>query len=343
MLAPKYPSDSPIQFIKGVGPGKAKLLANLGVSTPEDLLHLFPYRYEDRSKFTPIALLEAGQTHTIAGHVLSVGKRNFYSRHKTFEITVGDKSGKIHCVWFNQPWLDRYFKEGQEIVFYGKVDIYKNRLQMMVPDFELISPEDRSLNMGRIVPVYPLTKGITQRYLRKMVHAVVQTHADQLIDLLSDKICKHEGFEPISKTINLIHFPRNVQDQERAISRIAFEEFFLFQISVILRRMSIIHKKGVAHLIGDDLLKKYAKALPFTLTQSQHKVLKEIVLDMSKNRPMLRLIQGDVGCGKTILAFFGCIAAWKNGHQCAHRRQVLDGACDEARRVLGLAVRRRRR
>ena len=176
-------SNIPIQFIKGVGPAKAKLLANLGITTVEDLLYLFPHRYEDRSQFTPIAMVQVGETQTICGEVLTC-RRNFYSKNRTVEVTIKDKSGRITCVWFNQPYLANIFKEGQEIVLYGRVDIFNKRLQMVVPDFEIIQTEDRSLNMGRIVPVYPLTKGITQRYLRKLIDDCLDLHAAQLQDII---------------------------------------------------------------------------------------------------------------------------------------------------------------
>src|SRR5580692_3736013 len=126
---PQALSDIHVQFIKGVGPAKANLLANLGISTVEDLLYLFPHRYEDRSQFTPIAMLQVGQTQTICGQVLT-SRRNFYSKNRTVEVAVGDKSGRITCVWFNQPYLANIFKEGQEVVLYGRVDIFGKRLQI---------------------------------------------------------------------------------------------------------------------------------------------------------------------------------------------------------------------
>ncbi len=306
-----------IQDIKGVGPAKLKLLGQLGVHTLEDLLYLFPRRYEDRSKFTPIAMLQPGELQTVSGKVVVVGKRNFYSKNRSFEISVGDKSGRISCVWFNQPYLDKYFKVDQEIVLYGRVDTFKNRLQMVVPDFEVIPEEDHSLNMGRIVPVYPLTKGISQRYLRKLVDACLNEYDSKLRDVLPEAVRKRQGLEPLVRSIREVHFPSSVLQQEKAGDRIAFEEFFLFQISVILRRMSIVDKKGTAHRIGEGLLKAYGQALPFVLTGAQHKALVEIAADMSKDRPMLRLVQGDVGSGKTVVAFFGCVAAFKAGRQAA--------------------------
>ncbi len=309
-------SDFSVQYIKGVGPAKAKLLANLGVTSVEDLLYLFPHRYEDRSQFTPIAMVQVGLAQTICGCVITA-RRNFYSKNRTVEVMVGDKSGRIGCVWFNQPYLANIFKEGQEVVLYGRVDVFGKRLQMVVPDFELISKEDRSLNMGRIVPVYPLTKGISQRYLRKLIDECLDLYAGQLKDIVPEKIRRKNLLEPIADGIRQIHFPSDLIHQQKAIDRIAFEEFFLFQICVILRRFSIVHKKGIAHQIDNALLEDYKASLPFKLTAAQLKSIAEISADMSKNRPMLRLIQGDVGCGKTVAAFLGSVVAWKNKKQSA--------------------------
>ena len=312
-------SDVPIQYVKGVGPAKAKLLANLGVVNVEDLLYLFPHRYEDRSQFTPIAMLQVGVTQTICGEVLTC-RRNFYSKNRTVEVAVADKSGRITCVWFNQPYLDKVFKVGQEVVLYGRVDIFKKRLQMVVPDFELISSEDRSLNMGRIVPVYPLTRGINQRYLRKLMDLCLNLYASQLQDIVPPQIRLKHHLSPISESIRQIHFPPDFIHQQKAIDRIAFEEFFLFQICVILRRFSIVHKKGNIHKIDEGengLLRQYEAGLPFKLTNAQKKAIAQMSLDMAKNRPMLRMIQGDVGSGKTVVAFWGCVVSWKNKKQAA--------------------------
>jgi ATP-dependent DNA helicase RecG len=308
--------DIPIQFVKGVGPAKAKLLANLGVMSVEDLLYLFPRRYEDRSQFKPIAMLEVGQIQSICGEVLT-SRRNFYSKNKTVEVTVGDKSGRITCVWFNQPYLDKIFKVGQEVVLYGRVDIFHKRLQMVVPDFELISSEDRSLNMGRIVPVYPLTRGITQRYLRKLMDACLNLYAQYLQDIIPPDIHQKRGLNPISQSIRQIHFPSDTIHQQKAIDRIAFEEFFLFQICVILRRFCMVHKKGIAHRIDNSLIEQYKASFPFKLTGAQNKAISDLSLDMIQNRPMLRMIQGDVGSGKTVVAFWGCVVAVGNNKQAA--------------------------
>ncbi len=311
-------ADTSIQFLKGVGPVKARLLNLLSVQTIEDLFYLFPRRYEDRSKFTPIKNLKIGQFQTVAGRVIvGGGRKSWASGRRIVEITVGDESGRIFCVWFNQPYLANLFKIDQEVVLYGRVEFFKNRLQLVSPEYELISVEDRSLSMGRIVPIYPLTKGISQRYLRKIIDMVLQEHASLLKDIIPMAVRKRQNLEPLFASIKQIHFPKNADEMQSAIARIAFEEFFLFQTSVILRRLSIVDKKGIAHRIDPDIVDDFRKVLPFPLTSAQQRVLEDIVADMKKDRPMLRLLQGDVGSGKTVVAFFGCAAAWCNGHQSA--------------------------
>ena len=313
---PQALSEIPIQFIKGVGPAKAKLLANLGINTVEDLLYLFPNRYEDRSQFTPITMVQVGMNQTICGKVIT-SRRNYYSKNRTVEVNISDSSGRISCVWFNQPYLDKIFKEGQEVVLYGRVDIFNKRLQMVVPDFEMISAEDRSLNMGRIVPVYPLTRGITQRYLRKLMDTCLDLHAGQLQDIIPQQIRLKHHLTPIAQGIRQIHFPSDTTHQQKAIDRIAFEEFFLFQICVILRRLNIVQKQGIAHKVNDSLIEQYKTSFPFKLTAAQDRAIADMAKDMAQNRPMLRMLQGDVGSGKTVVAFFGCVAAWKNKKQSA--------------------------
>jgi len=311
-------SSISIQYLKGVGPAKVKLLAELGIESVEDLLYLFPNRYEDRVHFTPIAKLQLGQWQTIRGTVLAGGSRkNFYSKSRVFETVVGNDSGRISCIWFNQFYLDKIFKVGQEVVLYGRVEMYKNRLQLISPDFEFVTSEDESLNMGRIVPIYPLTKGISQRYLRKIIDTALSQYADKLADLIPADVRKRQGLGNIAESICQIHFPRSSDEQARAHQRVAFEEFFLFQVCVLLRRLHMVEKRGYAHRFDPTLIQDYISAFPFTLTQAQYKAIDEIAADMRKGRPMLRLLQGDVGCGKTVVAFFGCLAAVSNGTQAA--------------------------
>ena len=315
----KLLSETSVQFVKGVGPGRAKLLEQLGVATVEDLFYLFPRRYEDRRNITPIAQVQLGEWHTIIGRVLlQGGRKSWYTRKHVLEVIVDDGGGRISCTWFNQPYLAHYFKEGAKVVCYGRVDMYKNKLQMISPEYEVIEGEEEdSLSLKRIVPIYPLTRGITQRYLRKMMAQCLERFHDELRDELPAVLRNKHHLMNIKRSIQAIHFPETLELQEEALKRISFEEFYFFQISIILRRLSITRKSGTQHLISDMQALNYVNGFSFELTRAQKKAVKDIRQDMERETPMLRLIQGDVGSGKTIVALFGCYAAFQNKCQSA--------------------------
>ena len=307
-----------MQFLKGVGPARRKLLANLGVATIEDLFYIFPRRYEDRTSITPIAKIKLGETQTVTGKVLARGgRRTWFTKKHVYETVIDDGSGRLCAVWFNQPYLEYYFKAGAEVVLFGKVEIYKNRLQMVAPEYEIIDRADDNLNIGRIVPIYPLTRGITQRYLRKIIYQGLERYQDDLKDILPVWLRNRHRLLNIKRSLQNIHFPESSALQEEAHRRISFEEFFIFQISVVKRRMSLVTKPGIEHKIDLDLVNQFTKMFPFSLTKAQQRVIHEIAGDMQKNVPMLRLLQGDVGSGKTLVALFGCVAAYQNGYQAA--------------------------
>ncbi len=308
--------DISIQYIKGVGPARKKLFERLGVESVEDLLYFFPRRYEDRRHLTPIAQLKAGEWQTISGTVLSCqARRSWYTKKHVVEVVLDDGSGRISCVWFNQAYLVSYFREGKRVVCFGKADIYKNSLQMVSPEYEVLEGEEDQLNLSRIVPIYPLTRGMTQRYLRKTVHACLTKYQDQLIDELPVPLRNKHRFYNIRRSIANIHFPETFEDQESAMKRVSFEEFYFFQASVIQRRLSITQKEGIPHKISDAQALKFIHAFPFELTGAQKRVIQEIRADMQKPSPMLRLLQGDVGSGKTLVALYGCWTAFENGFQ----------------------------
>ncbi len=309
-------NEMSIQYIKGVGPARKKLFSQLGVETVEDLFYLFPRRYEDRRQMTPIKNLVAGEWYTIKGTVMARGgHRTWFTKKHVFEAAVEDEGAHLTCVWFNQPYLDNYFKPGSRVVLHGKVDTYKNRLQMVAPEYEIIAAQDETLSLGRIVPIYPLTRGMTQRYLRRIMKFCLDHYALQLRDDLPESLRRKHGLPSLSQSIARIHFSDDSTSQELAQKRVAFEEFFFFQVSVILRRLSLTQKPGVVHQIEDAVLEEFRQAFPFKLTRAQSKVIDQIAKDMRAQSPMLRLLQGDVGSGKTVAAFFGCVAAWRNGRQ----------------------------
>ncbi len=309
-------SETSVQFLKGVGPGRKKILQNLGVESVEDLLYLFPRRYEDRTQMTKLSDVKIGQPQTVTGKVIARGSRqSWFTRKHVYETVVDDGSGRIFAVWFNQPYLDSYFKPGTEVVLYGQPAVYKDRIQMVSPEYEIIDSKDKSLSMGRIVPIYPLTKGISQRYLRRIIDVCLKTYLSHAVECLPDDIRTKHQLLDIRQSLANIHFPQNQTLQQQGLRRISFEEFLFFQISVIKRRMNILKRPGVAHQIGEDFLSRYKKGFPFALTQAQERVILEIFTDMQKKTPMLRLLQGDVGCGKTLVALAGCLLAFENKKQ----------------------------
>lgn len=310
-------SDISVQYVKGVGPARKKLFARLGIESIEDLLYFFPRRYEDRRNLTPIAKLKVGEWYTVSGKILAKSsRRSWYTKKHVSEMTMEDDSGKISCIWFNRPYLDRYFVADKSVVCYGKVDIYKDRLQMVSPEYEILeSEDDEGLSLKRIVPIYSLTRGVTQRHLRKIIKACLDKYKEQLREELPVALRNKQRIANIKRSINNIHFPENFEDQEEALRRISFEEFYFFQTSIILRRLSITQKQGVAHRISDESALRFIDTFPFELTGAQKKVVREIREDMEKESPMLRLLQGDVGSGKTLVALFGCVMAFENGYQ----------------------------
>ncbi|HLF18558.1 MAG TPA: ATP-dependent DNA helicase RecG [Candidatus Omnitrophota bacterium] len=312
-------SDTSVQFVKGVGPHKKKLFANLGIESIEDLFYFFPRRYEDRRQITPLSKVKVGEWQTIQGKVLlGESRKSWYTKKHVFEVTIDDGTGRIFCVWFNQPYQAHYFQSERRVVCFGKVDMYKNRLQMVSPEYELIEDDEQeSLSINRIVPMYSLTRGMTQRFIRKIIWAALEKFKDQLIDELPVALRNKHRFYNIKRSLVSLHFPEKFEDQEEAFKRVSFEEFFFFQVSVLLRRLSITKKEGFAHRITDALALKFMNGFGFELTQAQKRVLREIRADLEKPSPMLRLLQGDVGSGKTLVALFGCLASFENNRQSA--------------------------
>lgn len=307
-----------VQFVKGIGPARKKVFARLGVENIEDLLYLFPRRYEDRRQMTPIKSLKIGEYQTTFGKVLALGsRRSWYTRKHVLQVPIEDGTSRLFCLWFNQPYMEHYFRVGKRVVVYGKVGIYKNRLQMISPEWEILEgdKEDECLSLGRIVPIYPLTRGITQRYLRKTIRGCLTRYKEEFNDDLPVYLRNQYKLYNIKRSLENIHFPQDIKDQQEALKRISFEEFFFFQISIMQRRLSLRQKEGVTHSIRDHLALKYAHGFPFDLTSAQKRVIQEIRLDMEKAIPMLRLLQGDVGSGKTVVALFGCWTAKQNGFQ----------------------------
>ena len=312
--------DIEIQYLKGVGPKRAKLLAKMGINKVEDLLYYFPCRYEERTHFSPIAELKENELQVIKGEVVASSERKFFRRRRLsiIEVIAGDTTGKICCVWFNQGYLKEYFKIGTTLILYGKIERYGNRLQMNSPEFEIFSEGcDESLNIGRIVPIYSLPEGFTQRYFRELIKYALDEYLPKINDFLPFNIRSQSNLLNLAKSLINIHFPENLDLQKQAYARLSFEEFFLFQLPLVLRKLQKKEKPGIKHSVEGSLATSFIKGLPFALTMAQVKVIDEIKSDMACNYPMQRLLQGDVGSGKTVVATVASIMAIQGGYQVA--------------------------
>jgi ATP-dependent DNA helicase RecG len=231
---------------------------------------------------------------------------------------VEDQTGRLSCVWFNQPYLKQYLKPAAELILYGKVERYAGKLQMNNPEFEIATDDtDETLNIGRIVPIYKLPESFGQRSFRKLIKSVIDKYLSGLSDFLPYDIRAGNNLLNLAKSILNIHFPENLEIQKLAYMRLSFEEFFLFQLPLVLRKLRKKEKPGIAHKVEGTLVENFIKSLPFELTGSQKKVIREIKLDMAKPQTMQRLLQGDVGSGKTVVATIASVMAIQGGYQAA--------------------------
>ncbi len=309
-----------IQYLKGIGPKRAESFAARGVNTIEDLLNYFPRRYEDRTNFARISQLKAGQIYTIRAQVLAGGQRN-WRRSRAFSITeavVGDHTGKISCIWFNQPYLKKYLQVGAALILYGKVELYNQKMQMSNPEFEFLDNQtEDSLNVGRIVPIYTLPGGFSQRSLRSIMDKALHEFLPKINDPLPFDLRSRQKLLNLAQSLLNIHFPQDLALQEQAYRRLSFEEFLLFQLPLVLRKLRRKDKVGIAHLVSGRLIDDFIAHLPFELTAAQEKVLGEIKTEMASGQAMQRLLQGDVGSGKTVVATIACLMAIQSGYQAA--------------------------
>ncbi len=307
---------TPIRYLKGVGPKRSEELSRLGIETVEDVLYYLPARYEDRSKFTPIKDLKIGEYQTIQGEVITLSSRLARTRMPIFQIAVTDQTGIVHAIWFNQPYLKDYFRRGQKVILYGKVEKY-DKLQVVQPEYEIVAEDEAdSINIGRIVPVYPATTHLTQRHLRSLSHQVISQYTRYLIERLPTYLLAREKVVDIKFAIRNIHFPTTFANLEKAYRRIVFEEFFMLQLALALKKKDIKFKEeGLSHKVAGELLDSFKKALPFELTEGQKKAISDIERDMSSARPMNRLLEGDVGSGKTVVAAHALVLTIQNGFQ----------------------------
>jgi ATP-dependent DNA helicase RecG len=329
-------SDLPIQYVRGVGPKKAEALGRFGVRTVEDLVWSLPWRYEDRSRIRAIGSLVPGETSVIDAEVRSVGLKGTRRYRKLVELTLADASGSLYAVWFNQAYLGNTFQAGQRLMLYGQAKPRNGRwtqLQMENPVFEILAntasrPLDLT-HMGRLVPVYhgreTKTRMMVSDRLRAIMKVVVDQYAAGAIDALPSDVVRRRGLLSFSEAIRGVHFPGPGADLEElnrsrspAHRRLAFEDFLLLELALGRKREDVKREfRALKYDLESPLLHRLFAALPFQLTGAQKRVLEDIRRDLGSPHPMNRLIQGDVGSGKTVVAVAALLLAVGSGYQAA--------------------------
>ena len=323
--------DSDVQFVKSVGPRRSALLGSRGIRTVEDLLLHIPKSYQDRATFVPLNSLIIGQIATVRAHVYGSRILRTRSRGSIVDVVVTDGTSFAHVKWFHGAYLQqgKAFAAGRQIVLFGKVefDRREGKLAFFNPEFELLDEpegEAQSLDVGRIVPVYEEIAGLTSRQVRRIIAAAIADLETSVADPLPEAIRKANAFPDIRTCYQRIHFPEAADDlgmlnrrESPYHRRIIFEEFFLLELVFALRRRQSRAMSGVRFETGERVREQVKRILPFHPTAAQKRVLKEIVEDLKSPYPMNRLMQGDVGSGKTIVAFEAVVIAVENGYQAA--------------------------
>lgn len=310
--------DSPVSALKRVTPKTAGQLARLEISTVRDLLYHFPHRHIDYSRRASISELWPGQDLTVVGRVteakeIPLGR----SRRKATEAVLADDTGSVRITWFNQGYLARTLKPGTSLAISGRVDAFNNRPVFESPDYDILRPGQEAVSTGRLVPVYPLTAGLIGRTLRVQMWQVLQDFLEGLEETAPDDVLSRTSLLSLDAALRQAHFPDSLQSRDRARRRLAFDELLTLQLSVLRRRQREVGLlEGVNIDAGTDFLEGFLEGLPFSLTGAQQRCLDEILGDMARGTPpMNRLLQGEVGSGKTVVVLIALLAAISRGYQ----------------------------
>ena len=309
--------DTPVTFLKGVGPARAEALKRLGVVLAGDLLYHIPHRYEDASTVAPIATLETGMQGTVIGRVVSKGVLPTRKGLRIFQAVLKDDTGMIEVSWPGQPYLDRTIDKGDVLLVSGSVRFFHGR-QLQPREFVNLGEDDAGTAQGRVLSVYPATEGLSF----KVIRGIIDAHLDELLPLVTEylprDVLKAAAVPSIGDALRLVHRPTSLAEAHEGRSRLAFEELLFVQL-LQQRAKSLARelRKGIQFENRRDLTTRLREHLPFSLTGAQMRVLREIFADMCSERRMQRLLQGDVGSGKTVVALFAAMLAMENGYQAA--------------------------
>ena len=305
---------SGLQNISGIGPKREKEMAKLGLKTIEDLFFYFPRRYEDRSQFTPLDRLTDDSNITVLGSIKNTEIVRPKKNRAIFKANLVNETGSITAVWFNQAFLKNILKAGMKVIVTGKVNLQFGK-QIIVSDYEIYRQEIKQRHTARIIPVYSGSEQISSKFLREIIFKVKETYFPLIEETLPSEIIKKYELMSLKEAISEIHFPSNWDTLKKARYRLVFEELLILQLRLRYSRVKLRSLKGIKHTLDTTLTDLLVKNLPFSLTEAQKKVISQIEKDMVSEKIMYRLVQGDVGSGKTIVAAWALVKALSGGFQ----------------------------
>ncbi|MBI4299433.1 MAG: ATP-dependent DNA helicase RecG [Chloroflexi bacterium] len=307
--------EDDVSKLRGVTPANIPRLRRLGLTKIQDLLYLFPHRHNDFANIRKIAELTVDETQTIVATVWEA-RQIMLGNRRSAEAILGDDSGNIRAVWFNQPYLAKSFKTSARVVISGRVNLFRGQRVFESPEYELLHGQEELIHTGRLVPVYPLVEGLGQRTLRRWVKQTLDSTLHQVADFLPEEMRHRAGLMGLENAIAQAHYPETEADQRASRTRLAFDELFLMQLAVLSRKREWQQQgAGIPIKADQPLLGAFFASLPFTLTSAQERAIGEILKDMEKDCPMSRLLQGEVGSGKTLVALVALLTAASNSYQ----------------------------
>lgn len=319
-LVPKSPAEqlaTPVQFLKGVGPQRAELLAKLDLHYAVEVLFFFPRAYQDMSELREIEQLEERQLASVVGVIDEVDLRSTSPGKSVLGVLVKQGTSYLRCLWFNQPWMREKLPEGRRILVSGEPKREGLRWEMVHPRVELLA-DDEDAPAGRILPVYSLTEGVNQTQMRRIVSGVVESHAGFVDDVFPDDFLDAHHLWPIRAALPQIHQPESEASLEQARRRFIYQELLVLQLALAIRRWRLSHQRQAPPLpTSSKIDSRITRLFPFELTQGQRQAIDEIAADMARPFPMNRLLQGDVGSGKTVVAMYAMLLAVAHGYQAA--------------------------
>jgi ATP-dependent DNA helicase RecG len=306
--------NSPVDLLPLVGPAYARRLEKLEISSLKDLLYHVPHRYLDFTQGSPLSLVQPGETVAVSGEVDSI-KNQYTRRGRQIQIAhIHDGSGKISVVWFSQPYLVKILYPGVRVSLAGKVGWFVNKKALVSPEYEVVKKGKDKIHTSGLIPIYPETAGLSSKWLRARIRESLKTA--KITEYLPDSLLKSEGLMPLKEALNSVHSPKALGAAQKARDRLAFDELFFLQLAS-LKRKKLWQKNKTAHklIVEKTELQAFIDSLPFSLTKSQNLVLSQILSDLGKEFPMNRLLEGDVGSGKTVVAAIAAFVSFLNGYQ----------------------------